>query len=400
MIDREYIKKNINLIFDVETLNIRNNKLFHYVETSSDVNTEKKGSSGAYTPRYSARPPFVDMQLNPNGNWELQWETYTNLKKLYNKVEHLPGCRKVFLDILEKKLSNLGAISVSTHIDSRTKIPIAHELHSSASLAFYFLLKIDCKNAIIGALEKKLNENMIQDTVEDINTGEYVDIEIYNCENDIEGLFRSVLRFMHLEPICFSEQLLNFLNRTAYNCLGTSSDLGKQFIEEIIFLNYNRLIDELKDSNEEINIHKEQVIELISRYGFPQDMERFLLEIDELPDLSKWQSVNSGMIGNLRSFFEALVRSIADKISTKTGVECPKPQGNETEIGIKRKYIKEQLELSGADNKLIDSFVTILHKEGGHTFVSERKYFVMTKNIGIEIAYFLLSIYEEKFEKS
>lgn len=165
-------------------------------------------------------------------------------------------------------------------------------------------------------------------------------------------------------------------------------------------MNYNRLIDELKDSNEEINIHKEQVIELISRYGFPQDMERFLLEIDELPDLSKWQSVNSGMIGNLRSFFEALVRSIADKISTKTGVECPKPQGNETEIGIKRKYIKEQLELSGADNKLIDSFVTILHKEGGHTFISERKYFVMTKNIGIEIAYFLLSVYEEKFEKS
>lgn len=76
---------------------------------------------------------------------------------------------------------------------------------------------------------------MIQDTVEDINTGEYVDIEIYNCENDIEGLFRSVLIFMHLEPICFSEQLLNFLNRTAYNCLGTSSDLGKKFIEEIIF---------------------------------------------------------------------------------------------------------------------------------------------------------------------
>lgn len=126
MIDREYIKKNINLIFDVETLNIRNNKLFHYVEISSNVNTEKKDGSGAYPPRYSARPPFVDMQLNPNGNWELQWETYTNLKKLYNKVEHLPGCRKVFLDILEKKLSKLGAISVSTYIDPRTKIAIAH----------------------------------------------------------------------------------------------------------------------------------------------------------------------------------------------------------------------------------------------------------------------------------
>ncbi|MPN00879.1 hypothetical protein SDC9_148077 [bioreactor metagenome] len=66
---------------------------------------------------------------------------YTNLKKLYNKVEHLSASRKVFLDILEAKLSNISIISVPTHINSRTKTPTAYELHSSASLAFYFLLK-------------------------------------------------------------------------------------------------------------------------------------------------------------------------------------------------------------------------------------------------------------------
>jgi hypothetical protein len=88
MINREYIEKNINLIFDVEKRNIKNNKLFHYVETSSYVNTAKK--DGSEPIRYTARPPLIDMQLNPSDDYRLDWDTYTSLKKLYNKVEHLP----------------------------------------------------------------------------------------------------------------------------------------------------------------------------------------------------------------------------------------------------------------------------------------------------------------------
>jgi hypothetical protein len=203
---------------------------------------------------------------------------------------------------------------------------------------------------------------------------------------------------MHLEPTYFNQSLINQLTEIISCIFPTSLSIKEKFEDKIIALKYDRLKSQLEASNEEINIYKEHVIEMISKYGFPPDMERFLLEIDELPDLSQWQSVNSGMIGKLRSFFESLVKSIANKISAKTGIECPKPQEDEREMGIKRKYIKEHLELSGADNKLIDSFVIILHKEGGHALLSERKYFVMTKNIGIELAYFLLSIYEEKFE--
>ena len=157
------------------------------------------------------------------------------------------------------------------------------------------------------------------------------------------------------------------------------------------------LVNELKGSNEELNIHKENVIEMISAYGFPSDMEICLLEIDKLPDhLSDWQTINSGMIGNLRSFFEVLVKGIAAKIKTKTGKDYPKYKPSE--MGNKREYIKEQLGLSEKDNKLIDSFVDILIKEGGHAFTSDKKHFMLTKNIGIELAYFLLSVYEETFE--
>ncbi len=400
MIDRQYLEKSINLIFDVERRNIKKNKIFHYVETFSEIDATKNDASKPIRYPANPRPLLVDMKLNPNDNYKLDWDTYTSLKKLYNTVEHLPGCREIFLSTLERKLSSLGAISVPIYIDSPAMIFTTSEFHSNASLAFYFLLKIGNSDAVIRALKTKMKENMYLDKYTDSESGEVTCYEVFDCRDDIEGLFRDILIFMHVEPVCFDEVLLSRLIAIADCNFPAPLRIKEEFEDKIIALRYNKLKSQLEASNEEINIHKEHVIEMISKYGFPPNMERFLLEIDELPDLSKWQSVNSGMIGNLRSFFEALVKNIADKISTKTGIECPKPQGNETEIGIKRKYIKEHLGLSGADTKLINSFVIILHKEGGHALTSEKKYFIMTKNIGIEIAYFLLSIYEEKFEKS
>jgi hypothetical protein len=47
------------------------------------------------------------------------------------------------------------------------------------------------------------------------------------------------------------------------------------------------------------------------------------------------------------------------------------------------------LELTNKDNRLIDAYVEILNPEGGHACISQEKYFRLTKNIGIEIAFFL-----------
>jgi hypothetical protein len=39
-----------------------------------------------------------------------------------------------------------------------------------------------------------------------------------------------------------------------------------------------------------------------------------------------------------------------------------------------------------------------LHEEGGHSFVSEKEYFRLSRNIAIEIALFVLSKYEKKYK--
>lgn len=394
MVDREYIEKNIDIIFDFEKRNIKNNKPFNYVQTFREINVTKKD-----TPSYpSGRSPRMNLELNPDDNFELEWDTYIYLKKLYN-VEHFPGCRKAFLSTLEKKLLNLGAISAPIYIDSPGMVYTNYKLHSNASLAFYFLLKIGRNDIVIRALETKMKESTYLDTYTDSDSGETIEFKVYKCIDEVEGLFNDVLIFMHVEPIYFDEALLDLLIAIVDCNFPKSLNIREEFKDKIITLKYNRLKIQLETFNEELNIHKEQVIGIISKYGFPLEMEKFLLEIDELPELSNWQSVNSGMIGNLRSFFEALVKSIAEKIFTKTGEEYPK-DSSKGELGNKRAYIKKHLILSDNDDKLITSFVKILHQEGGHAFTSKKRYFVMTKNIGIEIAYFLLLTYEEIFEKS
>jgi hypothetical protein len=396
MIDREYIEKNIDIIFNFEMRNLKNNNLFHYVQTFKEINVVTKDGAGPI--RYpSGRRPLMDLELSSEDSFDLEWDTYRYLKKLYTKVEHFPECRNTFLSALEKKLLNSIVIDVPISRKFVDTVYTSYELHSNASLAFYFLLKTGKNDAIIRALKAKMKEGMYLDIY--IDLGETIEFETYKCINEIEGLFNDILIFMHVEPVYFDEFLLDVLIEIADCNFPKSLNIREKFKDKIITLKYNRLKTQLETFNEELNIHKEQVIEIISRHGFPSEMEKFLLEIDELPELSNWQSVNSGMIGNLRSFFEALVKGIAKKILAKTGEEYPKDY-SKGELGNKRAYIKKHLILSDNDDKLITSFVNILHQEGGHAFTSEEKYFIMTKNIGIEIAYFLLSTYEEKFETS
>lgn len=71
MVDREYIEKNIDIIFDFEKENIKNNNLFHYVQTFREIVVTKKATSGSI--KYPSRQrPLMDLQLSPNDNWELE----------------------------------------------------------------------------------------------------------------------------------------------------------------------------------------------------------------------------------------------------------------------------------------------------------------------------------------
>jgi hypothetical protein len=188
-------------------------------------------------------------------------------------------------------------------------------------------------------------------------------------------------------------------NLKRFNCIippFSLSPSGYAFDAKIDLIRYNNLQTELAGVNEELNIHKEQVIDIISKFGFSPTLEKFLLEIDKTPELPDLGIINSGMIGNLRAFFEELIKNIANHIKKITKVDYPKTRP--TLIGNLRQYIKQYLNLSDQDDKLIDAFIDILHKEGGHAFLSEKKYLLLAKNIGIEIAYFLLSKLED-FER-
>lgn len=360
MLDNEYIKNNINIIFDIEKNNLDMNKPFYYIEESkSDPSTPLRKSHG--------RALNINFELKPEDDFRIEWGTYTTLKQLYNKIEIDSKHRKEFIYRIKERLLNGCTISERETI------------HDYSSLAFYFLTKIGKNDENIEAL-KIIYKNKKYDHFR-------------------QGLFEDIFKFIYFEPAYFDDETLKILNEfNSKNSYYASSSFRFEFEKMINSIRYNKLKNELVGINEELNIDKEHIIDLISKYGFPPEMESFLLEIDKINELPNWESINSGMISNLRSFFEMLIENIAKEIKSKTGHDYPK-DSNRGHIGNLRYYIKSHLELSSKDDKLIDSFIIILHKEGGHAFLSEQKYFIMTKNIGIEIAYFLLSKLNDFLEK-
>jgi len=365
MFDSKYIEEKINIIFDIEQNSLNKGEPFCYIETRPSESDPSK-------PLYKAfgRSPLINFELKPEDNFRLEWGTYTTLKKLYNKIENDPKARKIFIDLIKEKLLNGSTIVVGRE---------SPKFHDCSSLAFYFLMKLG-----------KNNENI--ETLKNIYGKKKYD-------RSRQGLFESVLKFIHLEPAYFDDDTLTSLKEfNSQNTYFAGSFIRDEFEEKINSVRYKKLQNELGEINEELNIDKERVIEKIEKYGFPQEMESFLLEVDKIHELSNWKSINSGMISNLRSFFEMLIENIAEEIKLKTGEEYPKSV-DRGKLGNLRHYIKTHLKLSSSDDKLIDSFIKILHKEGGHAFLSEKKYFLLTKNIGIEISYFLLSKLEDFFEK-
>ncbi|NJD78583.1 MAG: hypothetical protein FIB08_16065 [Candidatus Methanoperedens sp.] len=339
MSEENNIQDRIKIIFDKE----RHNRYerFHYIENtkvSSQFHIRKK-----------------DLELNPSDNWHLEWDTYTALKKLYNIIEKDIKSREIFDNTIKEELMKESCAS---------------------SLAFYFLLKIGRNKEIIEIIEKR------QSNILFLRSGFYL---------GKEALFNDIQKIMHCEPVYFDDYILD--NMQSLNNMDTSSR-NPSLDYEIDSIKFSRLQDELEGVNEEINIHKEQVIDIISKFGFSSELGKFLLEIDKTLELPDWESINSGMISNLRAFFEELTKSIAMQIKQITEEEYPNDP-KKSLIGNLRAYIKSYLKLSDYDDKLIDGFVNILHKEGGHAFLSERRYFFLAKNIGIEIAYFLLSKLED-----
>ena len=98
---------------------------------------------------------------------------------------------------------------------------------------------------------------------------------------------------------------------------------------------------------------------------------------------------------------EGISTDLARKIAAIESEEIPRYAEIKGigETGRVRRYLKTKLELSDKDDKLIDAFIDVLHSEGGHSFVSNKEYFRLARNIAIEIALLVLSKYKSKYIK-
>ncbi len=183
---------------------------------------------------------------------------------------------------------------------------------------------------------------------------------------------------------------------------------GSPYLYKLVKILSNKLIDlsveglknEIKSTNIEINQDKEEVKRIIKIFDFDDKYNEFLTEVDEHLNTNS-KSLTAGLINDFRTFFSDLVIDMAKKIASIEDEETPKYESAEgktlTPIGCARKYIKIKLELSDSDNDFIDSFIKILHEKGGHSFVSNKSYFRLTRNIAIEIILLLLSKMTDKY---
>lgn len=362
-----YIKDNIDTIFEIEKINLTKNKSFYYIEnfdSSKLLPTD---------PMYKSPPQPLNLDSEPPDNIAIEWETYQTLKKLYRKIDTKDEYRTYFMHHL-----------INILINDVTNFGDTYNRRASSSLAFYFLLQIGKKLDIIEALNEISNQ---------FSKDRYLFRLADKQSSSRQGLLEDIIQFMHFEPNYFNSDLLKTLeNLTSANIL-LVSPIKEKFQAAVSSTKYSILNNELMELNEELNIDREKVIEYISKYRFPKEMQEFLLEIENLSEFAEWKSINSGMIGNLRTFHEKLIENIAKQINSKTGIDYPTDQ--QTLMGNYRNYIKQNLKLSSNDTKLIKSFTDILNEQGSHAFLSEKKYFNLTKNIGIEISLFLFSKLDE-----
>ena len=366
MFDEKYIQEKINIIFDVELDNLRRNESFDYVENPDEPNA-----------------------------FHMEWEPYDTLKRLYISIRKDPSAKKALVYELRNKL--LDGYSVTIEKDG------AFEFHDASFLAFYFLMKIGKASDAIESVKKRYimsHLKFLKDTRKYYNKhrrhpkkGEVCqkDEKTGRAHHQMEGLFEDILMCIRFEPAYFEYNLLAILKQINLKInYSSDSTIQNDFAEVINAIQYRKLQDELLLENEGINTHQGEVIRILLKLGFPGEMEEYLSSLGSVSELPHWDKIGNDMVDTLWIFFDELVINVVRKIESKTKQTCPDNSQN-MQIQNSLDYIKTNLEFSDLDVKLIDSFISILYTEGEHAFLSEKRYFIFTKNIGIEISYFLLS---------
>lgn len=282
------------------------------------------------------------------------------LKDFYYYLEN-DGDKDSFVKILQNQITD----SEEDEKEKTQTSPGEKPFNGLSKLCFYTLIKLGfSEEALESLIKRKKRYNGILDILIGIDLEDYFTIEqltkLIPKINDWNG------------NLCVKNILLDRIK----------SSRSKQFDQK------------MKSKNIEINQDKKTVSEKIASLGFDKKYNSLLSEIDDFLKDETHKSINSGMVNNLRVFMCDLSLDIARKISEAKNEEIPKLPKH-SEIGNARSYVKHNLELTDKDNKFIDSFVEILHNEGGHSFLSEKEYFRLARNMAIEISLFVLSKYEK-----
>lgn len=214
-----------------------------------------------------------------------------------------------------------------------------------------------------------------------------------NRQKDRNGIYNILIQI--LERVNFNQQQLKAISDIANAHKGYSVEVPLK--RKLVQVRFNQLENNLKKINIEINQDKATLKEKFFLMQFGDKYNGLLEDMDNYILTENSKAVNAGMISNLRAFIADLLKDIATRIAQTEGIAIPHID-RRGEMGDIRGYLQSRLNLSKEDNEFIDSFVKILHAEGGHSFTSEKEYFRLARNIGIEIALFMMSKYEKKYK--
>lgn len=355
--DKDQLRKQIDIILNDERAKVKREdyEKFYVWKSEGDESLTSLPSIDPYNGFYA--PPAELPDIDKIG---LEYPNLDLLLRLYESVKFSPELSKYFIDYLSHYVI----------------------LDDSAS---YLVIEALIK---IGELDRIIDR-----------------INLYNVHR-ILPVCNVLDELLYFEYYIFSEKQLEKLETNVNNVLESQAlkamsvgremleDVCKTILERIHVIRYSALKNALKEgTNFQIETDRNKIKEKISFFGFDPVLVASLDKMEEMYwDFSTDEFDNSMAMGQLREFFTRLVRNICQKIKEKTGK--PYPNTESTKIANLRKYMKEHLQLD-EEHQLMNKLIEMINHKGSHNLVSEREYFRVTKNIGIEISKLLLTKLEK-----
>jgi hypothetical protein len=257
--------------------------------------------------------------------YDIRYPHAETLVQLFLTIRNSQYLKSLFVDTLKESILNS---------EETLLLPYGTYLGISR-LCFYTLVNIGYVNEAITSLKKR--------------------------KKDCDGIYDLVL---YLIPKNFFNDSQQKEILTKVRSERVYSEMADKLDSKIVESRYQLLTKGINKVNIEINQDKKAVFEKISLLGFDKSYNQFLDEIDVFINAETSTVVNAGMISTLRAFMANLQKDIANKIAQKEGETIPVIEGRK-EMGNIRGYLKKKLDLSDNDDKFVDSFVDILHYEGG-----------------------------------